>query len=251
MIPARQSPNDPDMISIAAGNDAMIGKTHERSLSAGCDLAAAGAGDRVRERRFSVKSTNKNGAQGRAGSGRRRPPTALPSITQHAGERRCEPHQVQDVEREEGGANQNPGAIAVIERDELLCRRTHLRLTAVDDPPDDESHDEKDAATEPIALPIDHVLPPFSVGKFGVSGTCSQSRFRRSVAPVGDPGAPAGRPAEDPGPFLRSLVRLGPLNAAIAVGAGRPSRWPGSTDPRGRSRFCSSRTHGSPCVPRC
>ena len=119
MIPARQSPNDPDMISIAAGNDAMIVKTHERSLSADVISLLPGPAIEYASAAFSVKSTNRDGAQGRAGSGRRRPPTALPSITQHAGERRCEPHQVQDVQREEGGANQDPGAIAVIERDEL------------------------------------------------------------------------------------------------------------------------------------
>ena len=33
-IPARQRPNDPDMTSMAAGNEATIGKIHERSLSA-------------------------------------------------------------------------------------------------------------------------------------------------------------------------------------------------------------------------
>ena len=125
MIPARQSPNDPDMISIAAGNDATIVKIHERSLSPDVIWLLPEPAIEYASARFSVKSTNKTAPRAALEAVAAAPPTALPGITQHARERGCEPHQVQDVEREEGGGNQNPGAIAVIERDELVRRRTH------------------------------------------------------------------------------------------------------------------------------
>jgi hypothetical protein len=51
MIPARQSPNDPAMIIIATGNDAITLTTQQEVVEGRCHLVVAGACGRVRERR--------------------------------------------------------------------------------------------------------------------------------------------------------------------------------------------------------
>ena len=54
MIPARQSPNDPDMTSIAAGNEATIVKIHDRSLSPEVSWMLPGPEIEYASARFSV-----------------------------------------------------------------------------------------------------------------------------------------------------------------------------------------------------
>jgi len=50
-------------------------------------------------------------------------PAAFARITEIGRERRCEPEQVQEAKAEDDGRDENPSAVAVIERDELLGRR--------------------------------------------------------------------------------------------------------------------------------
>src|SRR4029079_18742710 len=91
----------------------------------------------------------------------RRPPAGFACITQNARERGSEPEQVQDREAEDDGRNKDPRAITVVERHQLLRRRAHPPLAAVNDVRDDEEQHRDDSAAAPVLLPIRHRRPPF------------------------------------------------------------------------------------------
>jgi hypothetical protein len=85
-----------------------------------CDLDLARPRDRVGERRANCDGHEEDDAESCARGSHRRRPAAFTRITQIGGERRCETEQVQDCKAEDDGGNQNSGAIAVIEGDELV-----------------------------------------------------------------------------------------------------------------------------------
>ena len=60
----------------------------------------------------------------RTGGGRRRTPAVLTRVGQCGPERRREPHEVEDRQTGEDRGDQDPRALAVVERDECVSRRT-------------------------------------------------------------------------------------------------------------------------------
>ena len=106
----------------------------------------SGAGDRVREGCDYRDEQEEQRSERCAGGGRRRAPTVLSRIRQGGPDRRREPHEVEDRQAGKHRSDQNPRAIAAVERGECVGRRADLRLIAVDDVRDDEEDDELDAA---------------------------------------------------------------------------------------------------------
>jgi len=68
-----------------------------------------------------------------AGGGHGRAPAVMARIRQGGPDRRREPKEVEDHHAAEHRSDQDPCAIAVIERDQCVGRRADLRLIAVDD----------------------------------------------------------------------------------------------------------------------
>src|SRR5262249_42845885 len=94
------------------------------------------------------------GAERGAGGGRGVAPPALSGIAQRAAEGCAEPKQVQNRQAQEDRGDQDPRAIAVVERAELVGRRADFRLIAINDPGDDEENGKLDAGTAPKTLPV-------------------------------------------------------------------------------------------------
>ena len=85
-----------------------------------------------------VMSTRNSASKHRAGGGCRCTPTVLPGVRQGGPERRCEPHEVEDRHAGDHRGDQDPRAIALVERDQCVGRRADLRLIAVDEVRDEE-----------------------------------------------------------------------------------------------------------------
>ena len=77
----------------------------------------------------------------------------MPRIRQGGPERRREPQEVEDPEPGEHRSDQDPRAVAAVERGECVGRRADVRLRAVDNVRDDEEDDEVDAAHAPETFP--------------------------------------------------------------------------------------------------
>src|SRR5207244_13067531 len=88
-----------------------------------------------------------------AGGDRRRAPTVLADLRQSGPERRREPHEVEQIETGEKRSDQDPGAIAVVERVERAGGRPDLGLVPINDGRDDEEGDVLDAGRAPEVLP--------------------------------------------------------------------------------------------------
>src|SRR5262249_23213345 len=74
-------------------------------------------------------------------------------IRQGGPERRCEPQEVEEVEAGERRSNQDPQAIAVVERVQRVGGRANPRLISVYDRRNDEENDELQAARAPQEFP--------------------------------------------------------------------------------------------------
>src|SRR5213595_3739811 len=118
-----------------------------------CERLISGAGDRVREGCAYREEYEKQSADRCARGGRCRAPAVLPRIRQGGPERRREPHEVEDIQAGERRSDQDPRAMAAVERRECVGRCADLRLIAVDDVRDDDEDDEVDAAQAPQAFP--------------------------------------------------------------------------------------------------
>ena len=121
------------MISMARGNELNTTHAHRRSLSPD---VSEGFPDPAIE--YARAATHRDHEQEQrsdrgAGGGRGGAPTILPGIRQGRSERRREPHEVEDRHAGDDCSDQNPRAVADIERDESVRRRADMRLIAVDD----------------------------------------------------------------------------------------------------------------------
>jgi Protein of unknown function (DUF1697) len=154
MIPARWSPNAPDMTNIAAGNETITARTHPRADNADVTWCEPEPAIENASAARTVMRTNNTAASAALEAVAAAPQPPLPASRSTL--ESAAPNQSSSSKAEKDGGDENSSSVAVEERDQLRVRRAQLRLTAVEHERDDEQDGGNDAAAGPHAFPIRH-----------------------------------------------------------------------------------------------